>query len=107
MRCGTTSGLDPDLHARATSMANAAQILHREAIPSIRARFADARSRFLRWNATFLVDEICEKVLTLADKVQVEAFLFPVPATAPSGRQPLAPVMITLKPCRRHCCASA
>jgi xylulokinase len=30
----------------------AAQVLHGEAIPSIRARFADARSRFLRWNAT-------------------------------------------------------
>ena len=30
----------------------AAQILPGEAIPSIRARFADARSRFLRWNAT-------------------------------------------------------
>jgi xylulokinase len=30
----------------------AAQMLPGEAIPSIRARFADARSRFLRWNAT-------------------------------------------------------
>jgi xylulokinase len=30
----------------------AAQVLHGEAIPSIWARFADARSRFLRWNAT-------------------------------------------------------
>jgi xylulokinase len=30
----------------------AAQMLHGEAIPSIRARFADARTRFLRWNAT-------------------------------------------------------
>ena len=30
----------------------AAQMLHGEAIPSIRARFADARSRFPRWNAT-------------------------------------------------------
>jgi hypothetical protein len=26
-------------------------------------------------DGSFLVDEICEKVLTLADKVQVEAFL--------------------------------
>jgi xylulokinase len=30
----------------------AAQLLHGEAIPSIRARFADARSRLPRWNAT-------------------------------------------------------
>jgi xylulokinase len=30
----------------------ATQMLPGEAIPSIRARFADARSRFLRWNAT-------------------------------------------------------
>jgi hypothetical protein len=58
-------------------------------------------------DGSFLVDQICEKVLTLADTVQVEAFLFPVPATAPGARQPLAAVMITLKPCRRHCWASA
>jgi xylulokinase len=30
----------------------AAQMLPAAAIPSIRARFADARSRFLRWNVT-------------------------------------------------------
>jgi hypothetical protein len=75
------------------------------------AAFSDGMRRIV------LVDEICVKALTLSDKVQVEAFLFPVPATAPSGRQPLAPLMITLKPCRRpgsraarsnspHCCAS-
>jgi hypothetical protein len=34
-------------------------------------------------DGSFLVDEICEKMLTLADKVQVEALLFPVPATTP------------------------
>jgi hypothetical protein len=27
-------------------------------------------------DGSFVVDEICEKVLTLADKVQVAAFLF-------------------------------
>ena len=30
----------------------AAQVLYGEAVPSVRARFADARSRFVQWNAT-------------------------------------------------------
>ena len=53
--CGAArqTALTPDLHARATSMANrSTSISLGEAIPSIRARFANARSRFLRWNAT-------------------------------------------------------